>query len=118
MQPHHRPAALATKHKLEDALSSSANALHDQLTLNDEEEEPDEEESLALLETRGGAAAVAEAAVVNPLLHTLKIGFYFGLWYALNIVYNSTLYICRFILLLGCHGRVHFEVYFSSTFGP
>lgn len=33
----------------------------------------------------GGASKVTEA-----LLQRLKVGVYFGLWYALNIVYNST----------------------------
>ncbi|EEC47468.1 predicted protein [Phaeodactylum tricornutum CCAP 1055/1] len=55
------------------------------------------------LDTRGGAATkttnvklrvassravVAPTAAPHPLLHTLKVGFYFALWYALNIVYN------------------------------
>lgn len=35
------------------------------------------------LEVRGGAAS-------EELIQTLKIGFYFAAWYALNIVYNST----------------------------
>ena len=36
--------------------------------------------------TRGGADPLLSPAV----LHTLKVGLYFGLWYALNVVYNST----------------------------
>ena len=42
-------------------------------------------------ECLAGAAAVAPAATtaVSPLVLRLKIGFYFGLWYALNIYYNS-----------------------------
>ena len=34
-----------------------------------------------------GGAAVAQPS--SSLLHTLKVTFYFALWYALNIVYNS-----------------------------
>jgi hypothetical protein len=41
--------------------------------------------------TQKGRAAVATPATptVSPLRLRLKIGFYFGLWYALNIYYNS-----------------------------
>ena len=36
------------------------------------------------------------------LLHRAKVGFYFGLWYALNIVYNSKLFVgvCRMACIL------------------
>jgi hypothetical protein len=37
---------------------------------------------------RGRHKAVA-VEPKNPVLHTLKVGFYFFLWYALNVVYNS-----------------------------
>lgn len=37
-------------------------------------------QSLSSLSKRGGAS--------DSLVHNLKIGFYFGLWYALNVVYN------------------------------
>jgi hypothetical protein len=41
--------------------------------------------------TQKAQAAVATPATptVSPLRLRLKIGFYFGLWYALNIYYNS-----------------------------
>lgn len=52
------------------------------------------------LEVRGGAS--------EELIQTLKIGFYFATWYALNIVYNSTFWFslssaflasqCRFVV--------------------
>jgi hypothetical protein len=67
---------------------------------------PSTSTSLALsstLELRGGAVAKkTRAAVTNTptapsssstqsaLMLRLKIGFYFGLWYALNVYYNST----------------------------
>ena len=35
------------------------------------------------------ATPVAMPAWKADLLHRAKVGFYFGLWYALNIVYNS-----------------------------
>lgn len=45
------------------------------------------------LPPRGGTAAGTAVAVMPAwkadLLHRAKVGFYFGLWYALNIVYNS-----------------------------
>ena len=34
------------------------------------------------------------------LLHRAKVGFYFGLWYALNIVYNSECWLM--VVSLGC----------------
>lgn len=49
--------------------------------------------------TKQPIATVKKTAVATPaaampawkadLLHRAKVGFYFGLWYALNIVYNS-----------------------------
>lgn len=44
-----------------------------------------------VIKIRAGAKPVAskKSELVNDLLHRLKIGFYFALWYALNIVYNS-----------------------------
>lgn len=45
-----------------------------------------------LLNRRGGATvAVTNDVWISSLLHRLKIGFYFALWYALNVAYNSTL---------------------------
>ena len=39
---------------------------------------------------RGGAVVQQQQnPLVADLLHRLQIGFYFGLWYALNIIYNS-----------------------------
>ena len=35
------------------------------------------------------ATPAAMPAWKADLLHRAKVGFYFGLWYALNIVYNS-----------------------------
>jgi hypothetical protein len=40
---------------------------------------------------RGGAAVVA-AQPSSSRMQTLKVGFYFGLWYLLNVFYNSTLF--------------------------
>jgi hypothetical protein len=38
----------------------------------------------------GGKLAVSKQSdLMTDVIHRLKIGFYFGLWYALNIVYNS-----------------------------
>ena len=62
---------------------------HDDGDNYEEELEEGEEEAathhLLATATRGGGAATTG----NSLLQTLKIGFYFALWYALNIVYNS-----------------------------
>lgn len=48
----------------------------------------DKEEEETQLILRGGAAS-SESSSVGSLVERLKIGFYFALWYALNIVYNS-----------------------------
>ena len=66
--------------------------LHDSLVSVEHDDDVDEsDEERASLLTRGGAAAAAaaESGVGSLVLQRLKIGFYFGLWYALNIVYNS-----------------------------
>ena len=34
-------------------------------------------------------ASVASNPVLQDILHRAKIGFYFGLWYALNVAYNG-----------------------------
>jgi hypothetical protein len=47
-------------------------------------------------------------------MHRAKVGFYFGLWYALNIVYNSTSIRCvvtkpqasRFVSRLSSHAHI------------
>ena len=44
--------------------------------------------SVAIVKTKETAAAAMPAWKAD-LLHRAKVGFYFGLWYALNIVYNS-----------------------------
>ena len=56
------------------------NALH--------EHDSDEELELLPVAVRGGAT---ESTALADLMDRLKIGFYFALWYALNIVYNSKL---------------------------
>lgn len=43
----------------------------------------------AISDVRGGVAA----PIITPQ-EKLKIGFYFGLWYALNVVYNSE-FVCH-----------------------
>lgn len=44
-----------------------------------------------VVDIRAGAKAIApkQSVFMKELIHRLKIGFYFALWYALNIVYNS-----------------------------
>ena len=43
----------------------------------------EEKPEVATTVARGGAEPE------SALLHRLKVGFYFALWYALNIIYNS-----------------------------
>jgi hypothetical protein len=52
-----------------------------------------EEKAPIVYHPRGGATiAVSNTNVwISALLHRFKIGFYFALWYALNVAYNSTL---------------------------
>lgn len=51
----------------------------------------DDVESLSVMNTRGGAKKAVEVPEVanTGMKERLKIGFYFGLWYALNVIYNS-----------------------------
>lgn len=52
----------------------------------------EEEKGALIVDPRGGAAAASDSeSMVDSLVQRLKIGFYFALWYALNIVYNSKL---------------------------
>jgi len=39
--------------------------------------------------SRGGGATATTASAKDELIQRLRVGFYFALWYALNIVYNS-----------------------------
>ena len=48
-------------------------------------DQTDQPSSSTVLGLRAGSAGVADSG----LLQRLKIGFYFALWYALNVVYNS-----------------------------
>jgi hypothetical protein len=51
-------------------------------------------------DVRGGDGMPSE------LIHRIKVGFYFSLWYALNVVYNSTYCIGRFMSMYHCHTLV------------
>ena len=78
----------------DDAVDHDNDKLH-------EHDDDDEEEATHLFVARGGAATPPPSSLVQ----NLKIGFYFGLWYALNIVYNSK-YHCltpnAFIIVFWC----------------
>ena len=109
MQPHHRqqagvPGSSLVTHTVQDSFPASATTSEalqrGYLTLL--EDVDDDEEAIEVpstMVTRGGAASSNKDAVANSLLQRLKIGFYFGLWYALNIVYNSTLFFFAIILI-------------------
>ena len=71
-----RPAAAAT--------STSRDVLDDALRLDGEEGHRGVSGDVSLLNLRGG-----DDDGSGGLMQTLKVGFYFGLWYALNIIYNS-----------------------------
>lgn len=75
---------------------------------NDSEKEEEDEDTLLPLATRGGAAAEAAPAdtALADMMQRLKIGLYFALWYALNIVYNivnkKVLNVLPAPLMVGC----------------
>jgi hypothetical protein len=66
---------------------SEAPALFEEPAIDSEHE--DAEALLLVPDARGGAAAPVPESAMASVLENLKIGFYFALWYALNIVYNS-----------------------------
>ena len=66
------------------ATSTSRDVLNDALRLDGEEGHHGVSGAVSLLNLRGGDDDGA-----GGLMQTLKVGFYFGLWYALNIIYNS-----------------------------
>ena len=72
-----RHAAAATS-------STSRDVLDDALRLDGEEGHHGVSGDVSLLNLRGG-----DDDGSGGLMQTLKVGFYFGLWYALNIIYNS-----------------------------
>ena len=66
------------------ATSTSRDVLNDALRLDGEESHHGVSGGVSLSDLRGGDDDGA-----GGLMQTLKVGSYFGLWYALNIVYNS-----------------------------
>lgn len=66
------------------ATSTSRDVLNDALRLDGEEGHHGVSGAVSLLNLRGGDDDGA-----GGLMQTFKVGFYFGLWYALNIIYNS-----------------------------
>lgn len=66
------------------ATSTSRDVLNDALRLDGKESHRGVSGAVPLFNLRGGDDDGA-----GGLMQTLKVGFYFGLWYALNIVYNS-----------------------------
>jgi len=66
------------------ATSTSRDVLNDALRLDGEESHHGVSGAVSLFNLRGGDDDGA-----GGLMQTLKVGSYFGLWYALNIVYNS-----------------------------
>ena len=54
-------------------------------------EEKDKEDDAMMEDGLVEASSVrgGDAAPAGSLMHTLTVGFYFGAWYALNVMYNS-----------------------------
>ena len=63
---------------------SAGNTRNSRDVLNDALRSEGHDSKAVSLHLRGGDDEGAAG-----LMQTLKVGFYFGLWYALNIVYNS-----------------------------
>jgi hypothetical protein len=53
------------------------------------DDDNDDNEQATLLVRGGGAAAPSSESILASSMQRVKIGFYFGLWYALNVFYNS-----------------------------
>ena len=71
-------SAIVGTHRRQSAGNSSRDVLNDALRSEGQDSKA------VSLNLRGGDDEGAAG-----LMQTLKVGFYFGLWYALNIVYNS-----------------------------
>ena len=76
------------------------SAIHALLEVDEDQDDVEEDskhvfavETTPMLKRRGGAAVASgsSSAFLTDLCHRMKIGFYFALWYALNVVYNSKL---------------------------
>ena len=70
-------SAIVGTHRRQSASTNSRDVLNDALRSEGQDSKA------VSLNLRGGDEGAA------GLMQTLKVGFYFGLWYALNIVYNS-----------------------------
>lgn len=87
-----RPTIIGTKSQ---KLASDTNVIHVRNSQNAKRNTSVvvmQEKGLRICHQRGGATiSVSDTNVwISALLHRLKIGFYFALWYALNVAYNST----------------------------
>ena len=71
-------SAIVGTHRRQSASTNSRDVLNDALRSEGQDSKA------VSLNLRGGDDEGAAG-----LMQTLKVGFYFGLWYALNIVYNS-----------------------------
>ena len=70
-------SAIVGTYRRQSASTNSRDVLNDALRSEGQDSKA------VSLNLRGGDEGAA------GLMQTLKVGFYFGLWYALNIVYNS-----------------------------
>ena len=77
-------SAIVGTHRRQSASTNSRDVLNDALRSEGQDSKA------VSLNLRGGDDEAA------GLMQTLKVGFYFGLWYALNIVYNSKSKLDRF----------------------
>ena len=71
-------SAIVGTHRRQSAGNNSRDVLNDALRSEGHDSKA------VSLNLRGG-----DDEGTAGLMQTLKVGFYFGLWYALNIVYNS-----------------------------
>lgn len=82
-------------HQQQQQILERDSSVNELLSPSSEAVHQGEEEQSALVTnrvSRGGGATgkeMASESFSESILQTLKVGFYFGLWYALNIVYNS-----------------------------
>ena len=87
-------SAIVGTHRRQSAGNNSRDVLNDALRSEGHDSKA------VSLNLRGG-----DDEGTAGLMQTLKVGFYFGLWYALNIVYNSKSNNFWQSFACACHGN-------------
>ena len=97
-------------------INANSGIIHRKLAQHDSSSN-DEEMDAMLHHSRSQSRSVSPVVSVrggaeNNLQARLKVGFYFALWYALNVVYNSK---SRRLHCVSCHNRTFCHNYLITS---